>query len=105
MIRASIHLLLHFIVPAAVAEGIREKVGQSWYKIWFTLISANLIDLDHLLADTVYDPNRCSIAFHPLHSYVAIVLYVTLLVPERTRVIGLGLIIHILLDALDCVLM
>jgi hypothetical protein len=34
-----------------------------------------IVDLDHLLADPIYDPNRCSIGFHPLHSYPAIVIY------------------------------
>ena len=34
-----------------------------------------LVDLDHLLADPIYDPERCSIGFHPLHSIPAIVVY------------------------------
>ena len=33
-----------------------------------------LIDLDHLLADPVYAPDRCSIGFHPLHTAPAVVL-------------------------------
>lgn len=64
-----------------------------------------LIDLDHLLADPIYDPNRCSIGFHPLHTYPAILVYIGLLFSKKTRVIGIGLIIHILLDQLDCILM
>ena len=62
-----------------------------------------LVDLDHLLADPIYDPNRCSIGFHPLHTYPAIAAYVVLLVPRVTRLFALGLIIHMALDALDCV--
>jgi len=61
-----------------------------------------VIDLDHLLADPVYDAERCSIGFHPLHSMVPIGLYIALLAHEKTRLLGLGLCIHIALDALDC---
>ena len=64
-----------------------------------------LVDLDHLLADPIFDPNRCSINFHPLHSYYAITIYVLLLIPKNTRIIGLGLVIHIIADTADCWLM
>ncbi len=37
-----------------------------------------LVDIDHLLATPVYDPNRCSIGFHPLHGFYPIALYVLL---------------------------
>jgi len=61
-----------------------------------------LIDVDHLLADPIYDPGRCSIGFHPLHSWFPIVIYVALLSNKRTRLVGIGLCVHIALDALDC---
>jgi hypothetical protein len=64
-----------------------------------------LIDLDHVLASPVFEANRCSINFHPLHSYYIIPLYVFLLFPKKTRWIGLGLCIHILADAADCWMM
>ncbi len=64
-----------------------------------------LIDLDHLLAIPVFNPERCSINFHPLHSYVAIVVYFLMLIPKKTRILGLGLCIHILADWVDCLLM
>jgi len=69
------------------------------------MISTILIDLDHLLASPIFDANRCSINFHPLHSYIAIVLYLLLIFPKKTRLVGLGLIIHILADKVDCLLM
>nr|WP_251006557.1 DUF6122 family protein [Stenotrophomonas sp. ISL-67] len=56
----------------------------------------------HLLADPVYAPNRCSIGFHPLHTVPAIALYAGLCVPKKTRLFGIGLLIHIVLDAIDC---
>ena len=61
-----------------------------------------LIDLDHLLADPIYDPQRCSLGFHPLHGLLPILLYLALLIPKKTRLIGLGLVIHMVLDAVDC---
>ena len=64
-----------------------------------------LVDLDHLLAVPVYDPLRCSINFHPLHRFLPIGIYIVLcFVPKYPviRYIGLGLLIHMSLDSLDC---
>jgi hypothetical protein len=64
-----------------------------------------LIDVDHIWANPIFDPNRCSIGFHPLHSYWAIAIYVALTLFKKTRLIGIGLMIHIIADATDCLLM
>ena len=61
-----------------------------------------VIDADHLLAKPIYVPNRCSIGFHPLHTTPAILIYGALLVAPPTRLLGLGLSLHIALDAADC---
>lgn len=61
-----------------------------------------LIDLDHLLATPIFDSTRCSIGFHPLHSYYAIAIYFILSFIPKTRVIGIGLLLHILVDLSDC---
>jgi hypothetical protein len=74
-------------------------------KDWLILSGTILVDLDHLLADPIYDPQRCSIGFHPLHTTWAIVAYVILLGFPKTRMIGLGLVIHMLLDGIDCWMM
>ena len=66
------------------------------------LIATMLVDLDHLLADPIYAPERCSIGFHPLHTAPAIVAYVLLVGFRRTRIIGAGLLVHMALDLLDC---
>ena len=58
-----------------------------------------------MLADPVYAPGRCSIGFHPLHTAPAIAVYTALLLPRRTRLFGIGLLVHIALDAIDCVWM
>lgn len=75
--------------------------GQS-IKIAVLLILGILIDIDHLVASPIFDPDRCSINFHPLHSYWAIALYIALLFFRKTRIIGLALVIHIIADTLDC---
>jgi hypothetical protein len=69
------------------------------------LLATMLVDLDHLLADPIFDPNRCSINFHPLHTYYAMVVYVALLFFKKPySIIGLGLVLHMLTDGLDCYL-
>lgn len=74
-------------------------------RAWFVLVATMLVDLDHLLASPLYDPNRCSIGTHPLHTTVPIVLYVILTLFPATRLVGLGLVIHMALDAIDCAAM
>ncbi len=61
-----------------------------------------IVDLDHLLANPIYDPNRCSINFHPLHSYPAILLYIIMTAFPKSRLIGLGLLLHMGVDLTDC---
>ena len=62
-----------------------------------------VVDLDHLLVDPVYDPQRCGIGFHPLHSYLAGLVYLAMAILPKTRIIAIGLVIHILLDGVDCI--
>ena len=96
------HLVLHAAIPGAVALLFFRS---HWQRAWLIMFSTMLVDLDHLLADPIYDPNRCGIGFHPLHSYPAIAVYGVLLVPRMSRLVALGLVIHMALDALDCVQM
>lgn len=93
------HIILHFAVPAVVAFLFFRG---TWKKTFLILIATMLVDLDHLLADPIYDPNRCSVGFHPLHSWVAIGIYIVLLAFRRTRIPAIGLLIHMALDYLDC---
>jgi hypothetical protein len=71
-------------------------------RAYLIMISTMLVDLDHLLANPIYDPVRCSIGFHPLHSLLPIVVYLGLCFVPKLRYIGLGLTTHMALDALDC---
>lgn len=112
-----LHIVLHVIVPFLIALIFYRS---RWKWTFFLLLSTMLVDVDHLLADPVYDPNRCSINFHPFHTTDAILLYVIIyLTPfffisresrqkswvkilDAFQLIGLGLIIHMSLDWLDC---
>ena len=66
------------------------------------MIATMAVDIDHLLADPIYDPDRCSIGFHPLHQTEFIIIYTAMCFLPKTRLIGIGLIIHMALDAIDC---
>jgi Family of unknown function (DUF6122) len=93
------HLFLHFLVPALVA-GIFFRA--TWRVAFFVMIATMLVDVDHLLAIPVYDPGRCSIGFHPLHQPWFIVSYLVLCFIPKTRLLGLGLSLHMALDSIDC---
>lgn len=96
-----LHLVLHVAVPGLVAGlFFRDR----WMTAWGVMLLTMLVDLDHLLADPIYDPERCSIGFHPLHTLPAIALWALLALPKMTRLVGLGLLIHMALDGLDCLL-
>ena len=96
-----IHYGFHFIVPLLIAVYFYKE---HWKKTYIIFIMAMIIDVDHLLATPIFDPNRCSINFHPLHSYIAIAIYFSLTLFKRTRVFGIALLLHILADTIDCFL-
>lgn len=112
-----LHLLLHIVVPVGVAlfayrtDSLRAAI---------LMMATMVVDVDHLLADPIYDPDRCSIGFHALHTQPAIAIYVGVFLTmlalarrpisieaERWRyvahLISLGLLIHMALDWIDCV--
>ena len=99
--RFFIHYSLHLIVPFFIASAFYRK---DYLKTYLLFLLTMLVDADHLLATPIYDPGRCSIGFHPLHSYEAIVLYFVLLLPAKTRIIAIGLLMHMATDWLDCYL-
>jgi len=86
-------------VPLPFAAGLYKK---AWLPNYALMLAGLLIDIDHLLADPIYDAERCSIGFHPLHTPLPIILYAMLLVHPKTRPLGIGLCLHILLDGADC---
>ena len=64
-----------------------------------------IVDLDHLLANPIYQADRCSINFHPLHSYYAIAVYIIMIFSRRPfSIVGIGLLLHMLTDFCDCLM-
>lgn len=113
-----LHILLHFLIPLIFAGILYKPIGRYAYLL---MILTMLVDLDHLLASPIYDPERCSIGFHPLHTAPAIILYLLLmivpafialfynkkLIEDRglattIHLLGLGASLHMFLDWLDC---
>jgi hypothetical protein len=94
-----LHLSWHLVVPLVVVGLFFKK---DWKMAYFIMLSTMLVDLDHLFANPIYDPNRCSIGFHPLHQPWFIAFYFILSFYPKTRFIGIGLVIHMVLDAIDC---
>ena len=93
------HLTLHFIVPAIVAL---QFFHNRWQMAYLLMMATMLVDLDHLISDPIYDAGRCSIGFHPLHQPWFTALYLVMSFLPKTRQIGLGLMIHMVLDSIDC---
>ena len=97
-----LHVILHFLVPLAVAKMVWRK---KWIRPFLIMAITIVVDLDHLLADPIFDPNRCSINVHPLHSWPAIIVYLVCLLSPNLRIVSLGLLIHMSLDGTDCLLL
>ena len=101
--RPVMHIISHGVVPAGIAYIIKPE--NEWKNTALTYLSANVVDLDHLLAQPVYDPERCGINFHPLHSEYALFGYGLFALNPLTKDLGTGLLIHMGLDYIDCELM
>lgn len=99
IVRFCLHYGMHFLLPGLLAYMFFK---QKWKKAWLILIATMLIDVDHLVATPIFDATRCSINYHPLHTYYALVVYVILFIIPKTRIVGLGLLLHILTDFIDC---
>lgn len=97
-----LHYFLHFGAPLLIALFFYRK---QWKKVYQIFILSMLVDLDHLLATPIFEANRCSINYHPLHSFYAIGIYALLVVPKKTRVIAIALLFHMLTDWIDCLQM
>ena len=110
------HIVLHLIIPMLVALVFYRM---RWRSASLIMVATMLVDVDHLLATPIYDPNRCSIGFHPLHTWPAIFFYAAFfllpLIAKKdqlsttfrsaariSHLIGAGLLIHMALDWIDC---
>ena len=112
------HIALHGVVPLLVALAFYRH---RWQNAALVMTVTMVVDADHLVASPIYDPDRCSIGFHPLHTTPAVVIYAALFVlplvlgrksggpglHPAARIVhltGLGLLIHMGLDWIDCII-
>ena len=90
-------MLLHFFVPFVVAKICWRE---NWLRLFIIMMLTITVDLDHLLSDPIFDPNRCSLGFHTLHSWPAILVYLAGLLTPLVRIVASGLLIHMVLDGI-----
>lgn len=101
------HYGLHFVAPVLLALVFFRKERR--VKAYLVMLATMVVDADHLLADSVFDPYRLSLGFHPLHSYLAIAVYVVICFlpyerlgwPWWLRAVGIGLVFHMITDFQD----
>jgi len=93
------HYFLHLVFPVFIAYIFYRD---QWKRTYLILLATMLVDLDHLFANPIFDPDRNSIGFHFLHSYYAIAVYFLMLFFKgNIRIIGIGLLLHMLTDYQD----
>lgn len=98
-----VHYFLHFGVPLFGALWLKP---QKWFRITCLLWATMAIDLDHFFAwPDVFVADRCSLCAHPFHQPAIWPLYGLMLCWSRSRVLGIGLCLHMLADGLDCLWM
>jgi hypothetical protein len=105
VLQTIVHYSLHFIAIGAIAYWVDKK---HWKRNWLILLATMLVDVDHIFATPLFDPNRCGIGVHPLHSEAAIMVYILGVAFVRHkifRLIFIGLLFHMLTDFIDCLWM
>ena len=96
-----IHYAFHLLVPFVFGKLFWKE---NWWKASLIMVGTMGIDLDHLLADPIFEPSRCSIGFHPLHTLWAGGVYVGgLAIPSwKWRAVAGGCLWHLGTDAIAC---
>lgn len=88
MARLDVHLAISFAVGSALNLSGEDMAY---------FLAANLVDIDHLTADPIYDPDRSSFV-HPLHQ----VWPVACLAGGALNIwLGVGMAMHFYIDYLD----
>jgi hypothetical protein len=101
--RHIIHYAFHLLVPFAFGKLFWKE---NWWKAGIIMVGTMVIDLDHLLAAPVFDPDRCGIGFHPLHTLWAGAAYGGVMTVRswKVRAVAAGCLWHLCTDAVDCLL-
>ena len=99
-LRSSVHYLLHFVFPFFLAIAFFRSF---WRKAYLIMIVTMLVDLDHLLANPVFDPDRSSVGFHLLHAYPMVAIYFlgVIFLRKSYRAVAVGLLFHMFTDFQD----
>lgn len=100
ILKPLVHYFLHFGFPFFIAYFFYKE---TWKKTYCILLATMLVDLDHLLATPSFDPDRCSVGFHLLHSYYAVAAYALgcIFLKGNYRVVSIGLLFHMFTDWQD----
>ncbi len=109
MLKIVLHYGLHLLLCPLLGYILWEFKKQKGKEAFILILSTMLVDLDHLLANPIFDPKRLSVGFHFLHSYPMILIYfIGLFFPYKRfnlwwgfRPLSLGLLLHMLTDYLD----
>ena len=101
-----IHLISNFVLIYGIYlyDKLIKKKKTNLKYVSLLVLSSNLIDIDHLLADPIYDPARCSINFHPLHSWYMFPFYIMGSFFGKYKYLFWGIGIHLILDFFDCII-
>jgi hypothetical protein len=106
LLQPILHYGGHFLAPFAIAWLLWGRIGgiAQWRTAGMIMAAMIIIDVDHLLATPIFDPGRCSIGFHPLHTIWAAFVYLLMLaLPSwKWRAVGLGCLWHLAVDWNDC---
>ncbi len=113
MIQTVVHYSMHYLVIVFIAILYNRH---NWFRCWLILAATTIIDVDHLFAcitfspfefnaNLLFVPYRCSVGFHPLHSFFAIGIYILGLIfikNKSGKLVFIGLLFHIFTDFIDC---
>lgn len=99
-LREIVHYFLHLVFPVFIALIFFRN---NWKKAYLIMLATMLVDLDHIFANPLFDPNRNSIGFHPLHTYPMIALYAlgVIFLKGNYKIIAIGLLFHMFTDFQD----
>ena len=102
-VKVLIHYSCHFVIPLFFAKIFFKD---NWKEAFVIMLLTMLIDLDHLVASPIFDANRCSIGYHPLHTVYASIFYLALLFDPswKIKAVSIGCLWHLSTDYIDCLL-